>query len=105
MREDKDGKRYRVLYCVKCNVDVEKDMEHCEDCDICVYGYDHHCVFFSKCIGAGNIYCFGGSIAMLILNFVIMFIFMMLDVKDKPRQNKRLPKLVNLIPQNITLVN
>ena len=80
-RETKDGKRYKVLYCVKCNIDVDRDMDHCEDCDVCVTGYDHHCVFFSKCIGGGNIYCFGGAIGMLIVNFALLFVFMMMDMK------------------------
>ena len=81
-REDKDGKKIRVLYCVKCNVDLSKDMDHCEDCDVCVTGFDHHCVFFSKCIGGGNIYCFFGSIGMLIGNFILLFVLLLLDVKQ-----------------------
>lgn len=92
-----NGDRKRYLNCIKCNIDLTKDMEHCDDCDVCVYGYDHHCVFFSKCIGGGNIYCFGGSIGMLICNFVIVFIFLILDQKDHPHKikfggYKRVPK-------------
>ena len=79
-REDKDGKKIKVLYCVKCNVDVQLDMEHCDDCQVCVADYDHHCVFFSKCIGGGNIYCFGGSIGMLVFNFIIIFIILIVDI-------------------------
>ena len=74
-----------MLYCVKCNVDVTKDMDHCEDCDVCVYDYDHHCVFFSKCIGGGNIYCFYGAIGMMVVNFILIFVFMMMDIKPNHR--------------------
>lgn len=98
VREDKDGRKYKVLYCVKCNVDVTSDMEHCEDCDICVYGYDHHCVFFSKCIGGKNIFCFGGSIGMLIFNFVLLFIFMLLDIKEQTPSPKSLKRNHHLHP-------
>jgi hypothetical protein len=59
------------------------DMEHCEDCDVCVYDYDHHCVFFSKCIAGGNIYCFYGSIIMLIVNFIALGVFVVIDTSGK----------------------
>lgn len=26
-------------------------MEHCDECDICVEGYDHHCGVVGVCIG------------------------------------------------------
>ena len=85
-REGKNGAKIKVLYCVKCNVDVDEDMEHCEDCQVCVYDYDHHCVFFSKCIGGGNIYCFGGSIGMLVFNFILLFVFLIIDGDPESRQ-------------------
>ena len=31
---------------------------------------DHHCVFFSKCIGGGNIYFFWGTIGGVLFNFL-----------------------------------
>ena len=31
---------------------------------------DHHCVFFSKCIGGGNIYFFWGTIGGILFNFL-----------------------------------
>ena len=79
-REHKGGQQKKVLYCVKCNVDVTEDMEHCDDCQVCVSDYDHHCVFFSKCIGGGNIYCFAGSIGMLVFNFIIIFVILIVDI-------------------------
>ena len=30
-------------------------MHHCKRCDVCIKGYDHHCPWVSKCIGASNI--------------------------------------------------
>jgi hypothetical protein len=39
---------------------------------VCIEDYDHHCVFFSKCIGGGNLKCFWGSMAMLLVNFVLV---------------------------------
>ena len=48
------------------------DMYHCEDCEVCIEQYDHHCVFFSKCIGGGNIIPFWGTMVMLLVNFVLV---------------------------------
>lgn len=39
---------------------------------MCIEGFDHHCVFFSKCIGGGNIVCFWGSMAMVAVNFIVI---------------------------------
>lgn len=63
-------KRKRI--CNDCKVEMTADMYHCEDCLVCIEHYDHHCVFFSKCIGGGNILCFWGSMAMLLVNFVLV---------------------------------
>jgi len=39
--------------CTKCHVFKSrlKNVVHCHDCGICVYGYDHHCPWMGKCIG------------------------------------------------------
>ena len=58
------------LFCQKCNVYVTRDMEHCDDCQVCVEEIDHHCVFFSKCIAKGNLFAFWGSLGMVLFNFV-----------------------------------
>jgi len=57
-------------------------MEHCDECDVCVADHDHHCVFFSKCVGGGNFLCFGGSIGMLIFNFCFIFLVVMIDLDN-----------------------
>jgi len=45
-------------FCLKCKIIKEKDTVHCYDCRVCIKGYDHHCPWTGKCIGAGNIYPF-----------------------------------------------
>lgn len=49
---------YRI--CRKCNsiMDLDKGVEHCIDCDICIIGNDHHCPWSSKCVGKNNIKMF-----------------------------------------------
>ena len=38
-----------------CNVVRRSDIIHCEHCEVCVEGYDHHCVVFGKCFCFANI--------------------------------------------------
>ena len=51
-------------------IETDNNAYHCEDCDVCIEDYDHHCVFFSKCIGGGNINQFWGSMGGVLFNFV-----------------------------------
>ena len=47
--------------CDKCQVIIPKGAKkvvHCDDCNVCVSNYDHHCVWCSKCIAGGNLYFF-----------------------------------------------
>ena len=81
--DEKSGKNVRTYYCYKCNIEMTNDMDHCDDCDLCIYDYDHHCVFFSKCIGGGNLICFYGAIGMLIFNFVLIGIFVCVDASTR----------------------
>jgi hypothetical protein len=62
--------------CRSCNllIDLDLDMIHCEDCDVCVEGHDHHCPWTSKCIGKNNLYSFYGFVfGTLALFFYLIF--------------------------------
>lgn len=63
-------------------------MDHCDDCDVCVDDNDHHCVFFSKCIGGGNIKYFYGSIGGMVANFVMVAIFVMFNAAKHGKRLK-----------------
>ena len=41
-------------YCDTCQYYQPSHAAHCPDCDVCVAGFDHHCVWMSICIGVGN---------------------------------------------------
>lgn len=53
-------KRIGLQMCRTCDIllDIETEPVHCEDCDICVEGFDHHCPWTGKCIGRRNLYGF-----------------------------------------------
>lgn len=52
--EEKNNKGHDL--CRECKV-VYMDgiREHCSLCNVCIDSPDHHCVFYSKCIGGGNV--------------------------------------------------
>ena len=64
------------IWCQYCMLETDSNAYHCEDCDVCIEDYDHHCVFFSKCIGGGNINCFWGSLGGVLFNFLNIAIFL-----------------------------
>ena len=65
-------KRSQMIWCEECKLyrDDYYD-EHCEDCGVCIRAYDHHCIFYGKCIGKGNILWFNLSLAMPMLSLMV----------------------------------
>ena len=63
-------------YCGECKIYRAETTEHCDDCKVCIHNYDHHCIFFSKCIGGGNIVPFWSTIAGLGINFLVVIALM-----------------------------
>ena len=45
-------------WCDFCNVYQPPDGAHCPDCNVCIAGYDHHCIWMGVCIGKGNMKSF-----------------------------------------------
>jgi len=41
-------------WCDFCQVYQPPDGSHCPDCNVCIAGYDHHCVWMGTCIGRRN---------------------------------------------------
>ena len=44
--------------CKHCLIFREKNIEHCEDCGLCMKNLDHHCIFTGKCIAENNLISF-----------------------------------------------
>lgn len=66
--------KYRM--CHKCSfwVEIDKNVVHCYECNICVEGYDHHCSLINKCIGRKNkiyFYLFVLSAMILLIYFIV----------------------------------
>ena len=63
-------------FCPECKFyyDLNKKVNHCFDCGICIEGYDHHCPWVSKCIGKKNLYSFYCFMTGILLNFAYAII-------------------------------
>ena len=66
--------------CNICKILIKNDekIHHCEDCNICIIGYDHHCPWTSKCIGKGNIFYFNGMLIMVSFVFLYFIVCVLL---------------------------
>ena len=83
-------KGQKLHFCKVCLLDTPATTYHCDDCEVCIDDYDHHCVFFSKCIGGGNIYPFWGSMAGLGVNFIIVIcILISTGLAERPSVGKQ----------------
>merc|ERR1712242_524192 len=51
-------RRNRRVLCSVCGVHQPLGCSHCDFCQVCVDGYDHHCVWMGKCIGKRNLCAF-----------------------------------------------
>ncbi len=63
------------ISCFKCNTPISLKAYHCDDCDVCVEHYDHHCIWIGKCVGKNNIeffYLFGVSIPLFFIFVIIL---------------------------------
>ena len=81
---------YRI--CSTCNAvqDVDKGVEHCVDCNICIIGNDHHCPWSSKCIGEKNINMFRYFICSIFLHiFFLMFASIFAAINDNYKKKEK----------------
>lgn len=83
--EDLENKMKDLRFCGKCGVLRATETYHCDDCDVCIEGYDHHCPFTGKCIGKGNILCFQTFLASILMTMVFAFVWIvaMTGVKER----------------------
>jgi DHHC palmitoyltransferase len=43
-------------WCETCNYHQPPTTLHCPDCNACVLGFDHHCVWMGNCVGVGTLF-------------------------------------------------
>lgn len=81
---------YRI--CKQCNamMDLDRGVEHCVDCNICIIGNDHHCPWSSKCVGKKNIGMFRLFIFSIFLHIAYLTVasMIMAITADPSKKNK-----------------
>ena len=75
IKEGLKSKKLNELDCSKCKIcklhyKLIDKIGHCEKCDICYFGYDHHCIWIGHCIAKNN-----NIIFVLLVLSVFVFIF------------------------------
>ncbi len=76
--------------CTKCMALRSQKAYHCEDCDVCIDGWDHHCVWVGKCIGRENLmvfYVFVATIPIFFTFVMFMTCFISVDIQRQSRVN------------------
>lgn len=65
----------KIKYCENCHIIClpQLNIEHCDECNICIENYDHHCFWTGKCIGKNNKFAFlvfvNGTLVYIVLFF------------------------------------
>ena len=59
VKDDLLSKSLNNLDCSRCkicnlNYKLVDNIGHCEKCEICYFGYDHHCIWMGHCVGRDN---------------------------------------------------
>ncbi|KRX09911.1 hypothetical protein PPERSA_05303 [Pseudocohnilembus persalinus] len=81
--------RNKKQYCEICLVKKIRNREHCDDCNICIDGFDHHCPWTGKCIGTNNIIAFNIFIICVMAFFISSFILVVFSVSGQGFTNLR----------------
>lgn len=71
--EDVSNKNFRQCKDCKFWINTEFSTQHCNECNVCIEGYDHHCSTLNLCIGKDNLKIFYFYILASFI-FVIYFI-------------------------------
>ena len=50
------------------------NQNHCRFCNVCIEGFDHHCVWVGKCIGKNNLKTFYGLLFSVLFFYVYIIV-------------------------------
>ena len=76
--EKVNEKNMDTIYCRKCQIQciMDRDTQHCYDCDVCVRKLDHHCSVVRRCITRKNLCLFIG----MVVGFILIYIFSLINL-------------------------
>lgn len=82
----KNEEKKNYYLCEICNIIVNSNdnIEHCEDCGICLKDTDHHCYWTGKCITKKNIWAFNffsiGTLVYIVWYFIMIIFWIILQI-------------------------
>ena len=67
--QSNDNNIKNPLYCQICGIHYDKNLKvnHCQECNVCISKFDHHCFAIGKCIGRKNFIIFVLIIILLLI--------------------------------------
>lgn len=74
----------KYFICKHCNVmtKIKRYPFHCDDCNICHEGFDHHCMWIGKCIAKNNLRSFwlfiGSTVVLVLYSVFLLFAFLII---------------------------
>ena len=89
--EKPKDKNSHFIFCKKCKlyVSMERNTEHCYDCNVCVRKLDHHCSVVRRCITNRNFWLFVGMIAIFMLIYVFSLVLLILYLVGSYKKMKK----------------
>jgi len=72
----------QLLYCSLCQSKVFSGSKHCNACNKCVKGFDHHCMWLNGCIGVDNYPYFAvsiSSVAVMTGIVLVICVYLLID--------------------------
>ena len=85
-----DGDSYRICNICKIVRRNKDNTQHCEECNICIKGVEHHCSWISKCISSKNkrlYFVFLISTFLLLLYFILALVSLIFIRNTSPTQD------------------
>lgn len=78
-----DGRRCNI-----CNLVQPSGCSHCEFCQVCIEGFDHHCPWMGKCIGKSNLCSFYTFICVSMSSLAYIFVLTVLCTPQNRHDTK-----------------
>mmetsp|Transcript_43808 Transcript_43808/g.135348 ORF Transcript_43808/g.135348 Transcript_43808/m.135348 type:complete len:272 (+) Transcript_43808:562-1377(+) len=88
------GRQSRALggrRCSTCNLVQPRGCSHCEFCQVCVEGFDHHCPWMGKCIGRNNLCAFYTFIAVSMSSLAYIFLLTVMTPETGGTTSRAMP--------------
>ena len=74
--------------CRLCGVEKGFPARHCRDCQVCIEGFDHHCMWLGKCVGKNNLWVFYFITAAIPLTLVFLMATTVLMEMNRAEKNR-----------------